>query len=197
MSLFSFFTNLFGGNNQSSPTPVATPTPSPTPTLTPVSVPVKPTVTVSPIVPVPSTAPVRAGLPIIKEFEGCKLVAYQDIVGVWTIGYGETLNVHQGMVITQAQADQMVETRYDWFESKVQALLKVEVTENELGALTSFAYNLGVGSLANSTLLRLLNADTPHSVVAEQFAQWNKAGGQPVAGLTRRRAAEAALFLQE
>jgi lysozyme len=99
------------------------------------------------------------------------------------------------MTITQDQADQMVQTRYEEFQGKVQALLKVSVTQNQLGALTSFAYNLGVGSLAGSTLLRLLNQGQPASVVAQQFARWNMAGGKPVAGLTTRRAAEAQLFL--
>lgn len=146
----------------------------------------------------------REGLPLIKEFEGCKLVAYQDIVGVWTIGYGETLwlkdgqkvKVWQGLSITQAQADQDVQDRYDEFEANVRKLITVPVTANQLGALVSFAYNLGVGNLASSTLLKLLNQGASVNVVAGQFGRWNKAGGKEVAGLTRRRAAEAALFLR-
>lgn len=136
-----------------------------------------------------------AGLALVKQFEGCRLTAYQDIVGVWTIGYGETQNVHPGMTITQEQADEMVKTRYEEFQNKVKALLHVGVTQNQLGALTSFAYNLGVGSLANSTLLRLLNQGQPASVVAEQFGKWVMAGGKVVQGLVSRRSAEAKLFL--
>lgn len=148
----------------------------------------------------------REGLPLIKEFEGCKLTAYQDIVGVWTIGYGETrwkndqgllVAVWKGLSITQAQADQDVQDRYDGFEKEVRALIKVSVTPNQLGALVSFAYNLGTPNLASSTLLRLLNAGAPPTLVANQFARWNLAGGKEVPGLTRRRAAEAALFLKQ
>jgi lysozyme len=146
----------------------------------------------------------REGLPLVKEFEGCKLVAYQDIVGVWTIGYGETLwlnssgqrvKVWPGLTITQAQADADVAGRYDEFEAKIKALIKVPVTSNQLGALVSFAYNLGEASLAGSTLLKLLNAGASPATVAVQFPRWNKAGGKVVDGLTRRRNAEAGLFL--
>lgn len=138
----------------------------------------------------------REGLPLLKQFEGCKLTAYQDIVGVWTIGYGETKGVKPGMTISQAQADAMVQERYDEFEAGVKKLLKVPVTANELGALTCFAYNVGLFNLQTSTLLKMLNSGSPAKDVAAQFARWNKAGGKPVDGLTRRRAAEAQLFLK-
>lgn len=146
----------------------------------------------------------REGLPLIKEFEGCKLEAYQDIVGVWTIGYGETkwlvdgkrIPVWKGQVITQAQADEDVAMRYDEFEFQVKNLVKVPITPNQLGALVSFAYNLGVSNLASSTLLKLLNQGASANLVAGQFSRWNKAGGKEVPGLTRRRAAEAVLFLK-
>jgi lysozyme len=146
----------------------------------------------------------REGLPLVKEFEGCKLQAYQDIVGVWTIGYGETMwmvdgkriPVWKGQTITQAEADADVQTRYDEFEVKVKALIKVPVTPNQLGALVSFAYNLGVGNLASSTLLKLLNQGGSPNLVAGQFGRWNKAGGKVIDGLTRRRVAEASLFLK-
>ena len=145
----------------------------------------------------------QEGLSIVKQFEGCKLTAYQDIVGVWTIGYGETrwmvngtrVPVWAGLVITQAQADDDVSVRYNEFQTQVQALVKVPVTPNQLGALVSFAYNLGIGSLAGSTLLRLLNAGAASATVAAQFGRWNMAGGKVVQGLTNRRAAEAKLFL--
>ena len=146
----------------------------------------------------------QEGLPLVKQFEGCRLTAYQDIVGVWTIGYGETrwtnsegirLPVWAGLTITQAQADADVSARYNEFQTQVQALVKVPVTPNQLGALVSFAYNLGVGSLAGSTLLRLLNSGASPVTVAQQFGRWNMAGGKIVQGLTNRRAAEAKLFL--
>lgn len=135
----------------------------------------------------------RAGLGLIKTSEGCKLAAYLCPAGVWTIGYGRTTNVKKGDTCTQAQADAWLLQEYDAFERKVRALLKVPVTDNQLGALVSFAYNVGVGALASSTLLRLLNAGD-YKGAAAQFARWNKAAGKTLAGLTKRRASEAALF---
>lgn len=137
----------------------------------------------------------RAGLPLIKQFEGCRLAAYLCPAGVWTIGWGRTTNVKRGDTCTQAQADAWLVAEYDAFEKKVSGLVRVPVTSNQLGALVSFAYNVGVGALGSSTLLRLLNAGD-HAGAAAQFARWNKAGGKALAGLTKRRAAEAALFVR-
>lgn len=137
----------------------------------------------------------RNGLPLLKQFEGCKLIAYQDIVGIWTIGYGETKGVYKGMTITQSQADSMVQNRYDEFETSIKKLLRISVTDNELGALTCFAYNIGLSAFTGSTLLKLLNNNTDRKIVAAEFIKWNKAGGKVVDGLTRRRIAEANLFL--
>lgn len=135
----------------------------------------------------------RSGLPLIKQFEGCKLTAYLCPANVWTIGWGRTINVKRGDTCAQAQADAWLTEEYDAFERKVLALVKVPVTSNQLGALVSFAYNVGVGALGSSTLLRLLNGKD-YQGAAGQFSRWDKAGGRVLAGLTRRRAAEAALF---
>ncbi|WP_343545396.1 lysozyme [Sphingomonas paucimobilis] len=135
----------------------------------------------------------RAGLALIKTYEGCKLTAYLCPAGKWTIGYGRTTNVKKGDTCSQAQADAWLLEEYDAFESKVRALVKVALTANQLGALVSFAYNVGVGALKDSTLLRLLNA-ADYSGAAAQFARWNKGGGKVLPGLVKRRAAEAALF---
>lgn len=137
----------------------------------------------------------QAGIPIVKEFEGCRLKAYQDVTGKWTIGYGDTQNVAKGLVITQEEADERLANRYAEIEGYVRALVKVPVTDNQLGALVSFAYNLGPGNLAGSTLLKLLNTGTSKAKVALEFPKWNKAGGKVVSGLVRRRAAEQELFL--
>lgn len=137
----------------------------------------------------------RAGLGLVKSFEGCKLAAYLCPAGVPTIGYGRTRGVKLGQTCTQAQADAWVQQEYDEFEAGVRKLVKVPLTANQLGALASFAYNLGIGNLKSSTLLKLLNGgDYPGA--AAQFARWNRASGQVLAGLTKRRAAEAALFLK-
>jgi lysozyme len=135
----------------------------------------------------------RAGLPLIKLFEGCKLTAYLCPANVWTIGWGRTTGVKRGQTITQAQADRWLEEEYDAFERQVRASVKVPINENQLGALVSFAYNVGIGALRSSTLLRLLNAGD-YTGASAQFARWNKAGGRVLRGLTRRREAEAKLF---
>ncbi|GFE76494.1 lysozyme [Novosphingobium sp. TCA1] len=137
----------------------------------------------------------RAGLGLVKTFEGCELNAYLCPAGVWTIGWGRTTNVKRGDTCTQAQADAWLVAEYDAFEAKVRSLVKVPLTTNQLGALVSFAYNVGVGALGSSTLLRLLNAGD-YAGAAAQFGRWNKAAGRVLAGLTKRRAAEAALFVR-
>ena len=123
-------------------------------------------------------------------------MAYQDIVGVWTIGYGETKNVTKGMTITQAQADDMVQKRYDEFEASVKSALKVPLTPNQLGALTCFVYNVGVNAFNKSTLLKLINSKAKPENIKVQFLRWNKAGGKVVNGLTKRRQAELELFFK-
>lgn len=135
----------------------------------------------------------RTGLALVRQFEGCKLKAYVCPAGVLTIGWGRTTKVKKGDACTQEQADKWLEEEYDAFEKKVRVLVKVPVSDNQLGALVSFAYNVGAGALATSTLLRKLNAGD-YAGAAEQFARWNKAGGKELAGLTKRRNAEAALF---
>lgn len=136
----------------------------------------------------------RNGLKLIKEFEGCRLTAYKDIVGVWTIGWGDTKGVYEGQVITQEEADSRLMIRYDEFEQSVKHLLTTEVSENQLGAIVCFAYNLGLGALKSSTLLKKINSGD--SSATQEFLRWNKAGGKEVAGLTRRRKAEVSLFVQ-
>lgn len=137
----------------------------------------------------------EAGINLIKSFEGCRLTAYQDIVGIWTIGYGDTENVHPGMVITQTEADNRLAKRLTPFETGVAACAKVPLTDNQFAALVAFAYNLGLHSLERSSLLAKLN-DGDAAGAADEFLKWNRAGGKVVAGLTRRRTAERALFLQ-
>ncbi|OQS34560.1 lysozyme [Chromobacterium haemolyticum] len=136
------------------------------------------------------------GVKLIQQFEGLRLKAYQDAVGVWTIGYGHTgPDVTPGLVITQAQADALLARDLSRFETGVTRLAAVPLHQNQFDALVSFSYNLGLGSLQNSTLLRLLN-QRDYAGAAAQFPRWNKAGGKVLPGLTRRRAAEQALFLQ-
>lgn len=139
------------------------------------------------------------GIAIIKQFEGCKLTAYQDSVGVWTIGYGWTQPVdgkpiRAGMTIKQETAERLLKTGLVSYESGVSRLVKVGLTQGQFDALVSFTYNLGARSLSTSTLLRKLNAGD-YAGAADEFLRWNKAGGKVLNGLTRRREAERALFL--
>ncbi|EMG9773922.1 lysozyme [Klebsiella aerogenes] len=139
------------------------------------------------------------GTALIKQFEGCKLTAYQDSVGVWTIGYGWTQPVdgkpiRAGMTIKQETAERLLKTGLVSYESDVSRLIKVSLTQGQFDALVSFTYNLGARSLSTSTLLRKLNAGD-YAGAADEFLRWNKAGGKVMNGLTRRREAERALFL--
>ncbi|HIC8722412.1 TPA: lysozyme [Enterobacter ludwigii] len=139
------------------------------------------------------------GIALIKQFEGCKLTAYQDSVGVWTIGYGWTQPVdgkpiRAGMTIKQETAERLLKTGLVSYESEVSRLVKVGLTQGQFDALVSFTYNLGARSLSTSTLLRKLNAGD-YAGAADEFLRWNKAGGKVLNGLTRRREAERALFL--
>lgn len=139
------------------------------------------------------------GIALIKQFEGCKLTAYQDSVGVWTIGYGWTQPVdgkpiRAGMTINQETAERLLKTGLVSYESDVSRLVKVGLTQGQFDALVSFTYNLGARSLSTSTLLRKLNAGD-YAGAADEFLRWNKAGGKVLNGLTRRREAESDLFL--
>lgn len=139
------------------------------------------------------------GIDLIKQFEGCKLSAYQDSVGVWTIGYGWTQPVdgkpiRAGMTIKQETAERLLKTGLVRYETDVSRLVKVGLTQGQFDALVSFTYNLGARSLSTSTLLRKLNAGD-YAGAADEFLRWNKAGGKVLNGLIRRREAERALFL--
>ena len=141
----------------------------------------------------------QAAVDLVKEFEGLRLTAYRDAVGVWTIGYGTTAAAGVGIVpragltITEPQADEYLRIALDKFAAKIAPHIRVPVTDNQFGAIVSLAYNIGPGAFIASTLLRKLNAGD-YIGASAQFARWNKAGGKVLAGLTRRRAAERALF---
>ena len=133
---------------------------------------------------------------LIKHFEGFEDTAYLCPANVWTIGYGRTRNVKEGDRITEPQAERDLLEELEEFKHQVLNSVKVELTQNELDALTSWTYNLGVGNLNSSTLLKKLNAGSKDEVPAEML-RWNKAGGEVLAGLTKRREAEAELWAKE
>ncbi|NJO39831.1 MAG: lysozyme [Cyanobacteria bacterium CRU_2_1] len=137
------------------------------------------------------------GLRLLKSFEGLELEAYIDAVGVWTIGYGTTTGVTPGMRITEAQAEEFLKRDLMKFENAVSKLVKVSLNDDQFSALVTFVYNVGDGAFADSTLLRLLNR-RDYQGAADQLLRWNKGnGGVELAGLTRRRKAERALFLSQ
>lgn len=140
-----------------------------------------------------------AGIALIKSFEGLRLEAYKDIVGVWTIGYGHTGDVEPGQRITKAQAHDLLAADLVPREAAVGRLSSVSLNQNEFDALVSFVYNLGEDAFRRSSLRRELNANN-RQAAADWFLAWDKArvGGKlvRVKGLSNRRAAERELFLK-
>jgi lysozyme len=133
------------------------------------------------------------GKSLIKKFEGCKLEAYLDAVNVPTIAYGRTKNVKMGDVCTQEQAEAWLDEELHEYEGYVKDQVNVNLEQYQFDALVSWVYNLGPTNLSKSTLLKVLN-DGKYNDVPAQIRRWNKAGGNVLKGLTRRREAEALLF---
>lgn len=141
------------------------------------------------------------GLELIKSFEGCRLVAYDDlqpnktitdisqVKGTLTIGYGHTAGVTVGMVINQIQANNMLKSDMKKYEKYVTDNIKIPLNENQFSALVSFCYNCGVGNL--KTLVKNRTAEQ----IADAMILYNKSKGKVLAGLVRRREAERRLFL--
>ena len=138
----------------------------------------------------------RTGIELLKHFEGCELKAYQDSVGVWTIGYGHTKGIYEGLEITQSEAEKMLQDELPEYEGYITDKVVPMLQQHEYDALVCWVYNLGPTNLSSSTLLKKLNAGE-FKDVPFQMKRWDKAGGQPLLGLTRRRNAEALLFKGE
>jgi lysozyme len=139
------------------------------------------------------------GLDLLKTFEGLRLEAYNDAVGRPTIGYGHTQGVKEGQTITPDQADNLLAKDLAGFEAGVARLVTVPLNDNEFSALVSFAYNVGLGTLARSTALKRLNAgDRLGAADALEWFNKGRTNGRLyiLPGLSRRRAAEKALFLR-
>ncbi len=141
-----------------------------------------------------------AGLALIKRFEGLRLEAYQDVAGIWTIGYGHTRGVVPGMTITEAQADQALADDLGGAEAVVDdATADVATGDNRFSAMVSLCFNIGSANFRASTVLREHRAGA-FAAAADAFLMWNKTHVdgvlQEVAGLTDRRTAERALYLQ-
>lgn len=132
----------------------------------------------------------------IKEYEGLRLRAYRCPAGVLTIGYGHTgPDVKAGMVITREEADRLFDRDIERFERQVSAVAgPVNLRQCQWDALVSFAYNVGIGNLSSSTLLRKVKSNPDNPAIRDEFKKWNKAGGKVLQGLVKRRGWEAELY---
>jgi lysozyme len=133
---------------------------------------------------------------LIKKWEQCKLEAYQDVVGIWTIGWGHTKGVQPGDTCTQEQADKWLQEDLYWCHQALNAGVQVPLSHNQREALLSFIYNVGGPAFLKSTLLKRLN-EGDYLDAANELLKWNKAGGRVVRGLSNRRRDERTIFLQE
>ena len=139
----------------------------------------------------------QRGLAIIKRIEACRLTAYRDTGGTWTIGWGHTgKDVKPGQEITRAWADLLLEQDVRTAESAVTGAVTRPVSEGQRDALISFAYNVGAGAFWESTLLRFVNDGKWFAATAE-FLKWHHDNKKPLRGLLIRRLAEAALFAED
>jgi GH24 family phage-related lysozyme (muramidase) len=156
----------------------------------------------SPAAPAPVAVWLAPARTIVREFEGCHLKAYLCPANVWTVGWGSTTIagkvVRDGQSITQAQADAQLDADLErFYDALARAIPAVAGwPPNRTAALVSWTYNVGVEAMQDSTLRRrILAGEDPAQVVAAELPRWNKADGRELAGLTRRRAAEVALFV--
>ncbi|WP_273789645.1 lysozyme [Bartonella sp. ML70XJBT] len=140
----------------------------------------------------------QEGLALIQQWEGLRLNAYKDAIGVWTIGYGHTSAagkpfVHKGMTMTEKQAEDLLRQDLRQFENTVEQAVQVSLTDEQFAALVSFCYNVGTRAFCNSTLLKKLN-NGEYEAIPTELQKWTKAGGKRLQGLVHRRVAEAGLW---
>lgn len=146
----------------------------------------------------------KATIDLVKQFEGLVLKAYVDPATGGepiTIGYGTTIyngiqKVKMGDKITEPQAEAFLQYDINKFAEKVRKLITKNLNDNQFGALVSFAYNVGLGNLTSSTLLRKVNINPNDPSIAGEFGRWNKAAGKVMVGLSRRRFAESSLYFK-
>ena len=129
----------------------------------------------------------------IKKFESCRLTAYQDTAGVWTVGYGHTKGVKKGDRITQYQAEQFLREDLSEFERAANKVRRL-TTQGRYDAVLDFMYNIGIGNFNKSTLKAYIESGRSVWEIQEQFIRWVNAGGRKIGGLVSRRIWEAARF---
>lgn len=136
----------------------------------------------------------QKGIDLIKTFEGCKLFAYRDSVGIPTIGYGHIKDVKMGMSITQKQAEEFLKGDIKPVERLLNGM-GINYTQNQFDALTSWIFNLGEGNFKKSTMYKNIVARKSDVEITDQMVKWVNAGSRPLLGLKKRRVAEANMFL--
>lgn len=141
------------------------------------------------------------GYKLIQKFEGLKLNAYQDSVGIWTIGFGNITyengtKVKKGDKITQQRAEELFKYFADRFASNIDTKVTVPITQNQFNAIVSLAYNIGVGAFSSSTLLKKLNKCSSDPTIRNEFLRWVNASGKRSQGLVNRRTEEANLYFK-
>ena len=143
------------------------------------------------------------GISLIKKYEGCKLTAYKCPAGVWTIGYGNTFyedgsTVKPGDKITQERADQLFRNILEKkFLEPIRKLIVSDINDNMFSAIVSFTYNVGIGNLKSSTLLKKVNANPYDQSISLEFKKWVKSAGKVLPGLVRRRESESDLYFKK
>ena len=136
------------------------------------------------------------GKALIKKFEGCELKAYRCPVGKLTLGFGHVKGVKEGDEWTKEKAEAMLDKELKEYEGYINDLVNVQLNQNQFDALVAWIYNLGPTNFRTSTLRKKLTPETMHEVPRE-IRRWNKANGEVLKGLVRRREAEALLFQGE
>lgn len=135
----------------------------------------------------------QAGINLIKQFESLRLEAYRCPAGIWTIGYGHTAGVRRGDVIDEQRAEQILAEDLKKFEAVVNRECP-DVNQNQFDSLVSFTFNLGERNLLKSTLLKCVKANPNNLNIRTELLRWNRANGEVLPGLIRRRKAEADLY---
>ena len=138
----------------------------------------------------------QSAIDLVKDFEGLRLKAYQCPAGIWTIGYGTTRSVWEGLQINEKQAEEFLERDLNYSVKKISFVVNVPINQNQIDALASLIYNIGDSRFVTSTLLYLINKGK-YDKAANEFLAWSKIHGKQSHGLEERRARERSLFLKK
>lgn len=135
------------------------------------------------------------GVGLIKQFEGCKLIPYKDVGGLWTVGWGHLLE-GPNMPISQETADDLLTHDLDYIVQRLNSILTIQLNDNQFSALCCLGFNIGPGKLQNSILIKYINLGQ-FDMAAKEFVHWDHVNGKVIPGLLNRRIAEQSLFTKE